>query len=97
MLVVADTDFLQNRYSMEEMRLGNLVLGVRPLNDNLNFMLNSVEFMLGNNDLISVRSRGKFSKPFERVVQLQKEAQLRYKKQRGRVDTKFKTCSAGNK
>ena len=78
-LVVADTDFLQNRYSMEEMRLGNLVLGVRPLNDNLNFMLNSVEFMLGNNDLISVRSRGKFSKPFERVVQLQKEAQLRYK------------------
>ena len=79
LLVVADTDFLQNRYSMEEMRLGNLVLGVRPLNDNLNFMLNSVEFMLGNNDLISVRSRGKFSKPFERVVELQKEAQLRYK------------------
>lgn len=79
-LVIADTDFLQNRFSMEEMKLGNLVLGVRPLNDNLNFLMNSVEFMLGNNDLISVRSRGKFSKPFERVVELQKEAQLRYKR-----------------
>lgn len=79
-MVIADTDFLQNRFSMEEMRLGSLVLGVRPLNDNLNFLMNSIEFILGNNDLISVRSRGKFSKPFERVVELQKEAQMRYKR-----------------
>jgi len=56
-----------------------LVLGVRPMNKNHNFLMNSVEFMLGNNDLISVRSRGKFAKPFERVVELQKEAQLRFK------------------
>ena len=35
--------------------------------------------MIGDNDLISIRSRGKFTRPFEYVQNLQKEAQKKYK------------------
>ena len=44
---------------------------------------NIVENLLGSDDLISVRSRGQFSRPFTRVVGMQKEAQdaLRAKEQ----------------
>jgi ABC-type uncharacterized transport system involved in gliding motility auxiliary subunit len=47
-------------------------------NDNLNFVLNSDEMLVGSRALISIRSRGKFERPFTRVEALEKIAQARW-------------------
>ncbi|PCJ19512.1 MAG: hypothetical protein COB02_07135 [Candidatus Cloacimonadota bacterium] len=76
--VIADTDFLADQYSVQVMNFfGQSIL--QKLNDNFNFVSNTVEFMCGDKDLISIRSRGKFSRPFDKVVNMQKSAQARYK------------------
>lgn len=78
--VIADTDFLADQYAVQVMNfLGQSIL--QKLNDNFSLVSNTVEFMCGDKDLISIRSRGKFSRPFDRVVNMQKAAQARYKKQ----------------
>ena len=79
-LLIADADFISDQFSVRRLNFfGQTVL--RPLNDNLNFVLNAVEFMVGNQALISVRSRGNFSRPFTRVRNLQVTAQQRYQEQ----------------
>jgi ABC-type uncharacterized transport system involved in gliding motility auxiliary subunit len=79
-ILVGDSDFMADRFSVETFNfLGNQV--IRPRNDNLNFVLNSVEFLTGSQDLIHIRSRGKFSRPFDRVESLQVKAAERYRRE----------------
>ncbi len=79
-ILVGDSDFMADRFSVEAFNfLGNQV--IRPRNDNLNFVLNSVEFLTGSQDLIHIRSRGKFSRPFDRVESLQVKAAERYRRE----------------
>jgi len=52
---------------------------VLPTAANGDFVINSLENLLGSNDLISVRSRGQFSRPFTRVARIQQTAELRYR------------------
>jgi ABC-type uncharacterized transport system involved in gliding motility auxiliary subunit len=39
-------------------------------------MLNATEHLSGNEALMSIRSRGRFSRPFTRILAMQKQAQL---------------------
>ncbi|MCZ6531856.1 MAG: GldG family protein [SAR324 cluster bacterium] len=76
-LLVGDADFLADRFSVRSMNFfGQPVLS--PLNDNLNFVLNATEFMVGNQELIHIRSRGQISRPFTKVAELQVSAQMKY-------------------
>ncbi len=80
LLLVGDTDFIADRFSVRTINFfGQTVYS--PLNDNLNFMLNAVEFLVGNQDLIHIRSRGRLSRPFTRVAELQVSAQKKYQRQ----------------
>ena len=47
-------------------------------NDNLNFLSNACEILTGSDDLIGLRSRGKFERPFTAVLELQRRAQERW-------------------
>jgi ABC-type uncharacterized transport system involved in gliding motility auxiliary subunit len=47
---------------------------VNFFNDNLDFFQNAVEMLSGGEDLISIRSRGKFERPFTRVQMLERKA-----------------------
>jgi ABC-type uncharacterized transport system involved in gliding motility auxiliary subunit len=76
-LVVADTDILMDKYSVRTFSFFGQSLAT-PLNHNLSFVQNVVEYLSGSQDLISIRSRGKFSRPFTRVQDIQKAAQDRY-------------------
>ncbi len=79
-LVIADVDLASDSYSVQKMNfLGQTI--VQPINDNLNFMLNSVEFLSGNDALMSIRSRGRFSRPFTRLIALEQAAQLRFQEE----------------
>jgi len=76
-LLVGDVDFLNNRYSLQMMNFFGQQIA-RPMNHNLAFLSNSLEFLGGNPELISIRSRGTFQRPFTKVREIQKDAQARW-------------------
>ncbi|MEE4378285.1 MAG: Gldg family protein [Candidatus Competibacteraceae bacterium] len=77
-MIVADVDMLDDPLWI---RIQNF-LGQRistPLADNGNFFVNAVDNLLGSDALISIRSRAGYSRPFERVDDLQREADSRFR------------------
>ncbi len=92
-LVVADVDFVSDTFSVQKLDfLGQVVL--QPLNDNLNFIFNAIETLSGNDALMSVRSRGRFSRPFTRVLALENQAQLRFQKEEATLQQSLQEVQA---
>ena len=80
LFVIADTDWLFDDYSVRRFNfLG--VQAAEPLNDNLAFASNSLEFLGGSQDLISIRGKGSSLRPFTVVRQMEVDAQRRYQEQ----------------
>ena len=80
LFLVADTDWLFDDYSVRRMNfLGTQA--AEPLNDNLAFGSNAVEFLAGSQDLISIRGKGNALRPFTVVAKMQIEAQKKYQQQ----------------
>ncbi len=75
-IVVADTDLLSDRFWVQRQRFFGTVL-FEPFASNGDFVINAIDNLLGNADLISVRSRGVSSRPFELVDALRREAEQR--------------------
>ena len=79
-LLFSDVDFLTDQFSVQKINfLGQSI--IQPTNDNLNLMLNATEHLSGNEALMSIRSRGRFSRPFTRLIAMQQQAQMRYQKE----------------
>jgi ABC-type uncharacterized transport system involved in gliding motility auxiliary subunit len=80
LIVVADTDLLSDRMWVQVQNfLGQRIMTAFASNGAL--VVNALENLVGSSDLISVRSRGTFSRPFERVESLRAEADARYRAQ----------------
>ncbi|MBU4212912.1 MAG: Gldg family protein [Verrucomicrobia bacterium] len=76
-ILVADVDMLYDAFAVQEIPIfGQRVF--QPLNDNINFFVNAVEQLSGSADLGQIRARGRFDRPFDRVQELQSEAQQRW-------------------
>ncbi len=76
-IVVADTDVLTDRLWVQvQTFFGQRI--AQPWADNGAFVNNLVEQYLGSSDLIGIRSRGRFSRPFEVVQDIQQTAQDEY-------------------
>ena len=73
---IADVDWLFDPFSLQKTSLGQDTV-VRPLNDNLAFMLNMLEFATGDDQLLAIRSRGQLHRPFSRVADLFQAAQAK--------------------
>jgi ABC-type uncharacterized transport system involved in gliding motility auxiliary subunit len=77
-IVVADTDLLEDKFWV---RVQNFV-GQRialPHANNATLVSNALDNLSGSNDLISVRNRGSFARPFTRVEAIQQEAEQRFR------------------
>jgi ABC-type uncharacterized transport system involved in gliding motility auxiliary subunit len=79
-ILVADTDWLMDDYSVRRIRIPGLN-AAEPLNDNLSFGSNSLEFLSGSQDLISIRGKGTSIRPFTVVRQMEVEANQKYQEQ----------------
>ncbi|TVR52488.1 MAG: ABC transporter [Puniceicoccaceae bacterium] len=77
LLFVADTDWLLDDYSVRRFNFLGMT-ALEPLNDNLSFASNSLEFLGGSEDLIGIRSKGTSVRPFEVVRKMELAAQERY-------------------
>jgi len=79
-VVIGDVDFISDQYSL----IAQSMFGrkfVTLLNHNLVFLQNMIENLSGSNDLISIRSRGRFSRPFTVVADIERNASLRWQQE----------------
>lgn len=77
LMLIADSDFMADQFSVEQLNFLGFQ-SIRPLNDNLNFVSNILEFLSGSEDLISLRGKGTAVRPFIVVRELETKAQERY-------------------
>jgi ABC-type uncharacterized transport system involved in gliding motility auxiliary subunit len=76
-IIIGDADLLADNYYV---RKGNF-LGFdvsQVFNDNLNLLSNACEILTGGDELIGLRSRGMFDRPFTAVLALERRAQERW-------------------
>lgn len=78
-VVVADTDILADRFWV---RFQESPAGTRtptPIADNASFFINLLDQLGGSEDLISLRSRAVYARPFTRVEAIRREAEARFR------------------
>ncbi len=77
-IVISDTDFLSDRlWVLESNLFGEPVYSAQASNGD--FFFNIIDQLSGSDDLISIRSRGMVARPFEKVDQLRRTAEQRYR------------------
>ena len=77
-IVVADTDLLADKFYITPSGYYGYQ-SPRIINDNLNFLVNACEVLTGGDELISLRTRGKFERPFTRVLAIERKAQEKWR------------------
>jgi ABC-type uncharacterized transport system involved in gliding motility auxiliary subunit len=78
LIVVADTDWLFDDYSLRKFNyLGQNA--AEPLNDNLSFAANSLDYLSGSQDLLSIRGKGNSLRPFTVVRAMEAAAGDKYR------------------
>ena len=78
-ILVADADMLADRFwvVVVEEFLGNRI--AVPSAANGSFVINALDNLAGSGDLISVRNRGTFTRPFTRVIALRQQAERAFR------------------
>lgn len=76
-VVVTDVDLLADQYNFQEINIFGF-RAYRPFNNNIDFVLNVVDQLAGDPNLIAIRSRAKFERPFVVVKELERRAQERW-------------------
>ena len=77
-IVVGDTDLLQDQFWVQRQNLFGQSLAI-PISANGSFVINALDNLAGSGDLIGIRSRGRFLRPFTVVNELRQEAELRFR------------------
>jgi ABC-type uncharacterized transport system involved in gliding motility auxiliary subunit len=77
-IAVADTDMLTDRMWVQVQEFFGQRMP-QPWADNGSFTINALDNLTGSEALISVRSRGRFSRPFVVVEELQRAAEQRFR------------------
>lgn len=93
-LLVADVDMLADRFWMREQTLGGVSLGVQKFAENADFVVTAADIFSGSGDLLTVRARGDFLRPFTRVEALRREAEAKYRAEQEELETKLREAEA---
>jgi ABC-type uncharacterized transport system involved in gliding motility auxiliary subunit len=88
LFVIADTDWLFDDYSVRKYSFFGQT-AAEPFNDNLAFASNTLEFLGGSPDLISIRGKGTSLRPFDVVRGMEVEAQKKYQEQLTALDARL--------
>ena len=89
-ILIADTDLLEDKFWV---RVQNM-LGQRiaiPSAANDQFVTNALDNLSGSNDLISVRNRGTFSRPFTRVEAIRQDAEQQFREKEKQLLAKLES------
>lgn len=84
-IVIADMDFLSDLLAYQQTFFGLAVVG-----DNSAFVLNALDELSGSTNLIRLRSRGDYKRPFTRVDQIEQKAEEQTAEQEAQIMTEIK-------
>ena len=87
-IVVSDTDILTDLFWIRNQSYFGVELP-QPIADNGNFIINSLDNLSGSNDLINLRTRGEFTRPFERVDAIRRDAELVFREREQQLQDKL--------
>ncbi|MDG1463097.1 MAG: ABC transporter, partial [Gammaproteobacteria bacterium] len=76
-VVVADADILTDRYWVQRQEYLNQSV-LTPFAGNADFLINILDNLSGSNDLIGVRGRASYSRPFTKVAKLRRAAEQEF-------------------
>ena len=80
LVIVADTDMLGDRLWVQIQNfLGQRV--PQPFASNGDFIMNALDNLAGNSELVTIRSRGRYARPFLAVIELQRDADDRLRQE----------------
>jgi len=77
-IAVADVDMLSDKFWVKLQDFYGKKIAYNTTN-NIDFLINAIDDLSGEKGLISVRSRSGFSRPFDRVLALQRKAEKKYR------------------
>jgi len=81
-VVFADVDFLSNMVAYQNTFFGTKV----PVANNSDLIFNTIDDLGGSNELIALRSRGNFQRPFTRVEAIRDEAEKKTAEQEAEIN-----------
>jgi ABC-2 type transport system permease protein len=84
-VVFTDVDFISDMMAYRDF----FVFGKVPNGDNAALMLNVIDDLGGSSDLISIRSRGNFRRPFVVVDRIEREAEAETAKELAAIEAKI--------
>jgi ABC-type uncharacterized transport system involved in gliding motility auxiliary subunit len=87
-ILVADTDILSDIFWVRSESFFGVSIP-QPIANNGDFVVNTLENLSGNTDLISLRSRGEFSRPFEVVEDIRREAEDKFRDRERELQAKL--------
>ncbi len=85
-VIVADVDFISDSLAYQKSIFGLAIQG-----QNSSLLLNTLEYLSGNNDLISMRSRGQFQRPFTLIDNIEKQSDKKTKQAIKDITSRIKT------
>ncbi len=77
-ILVSDTDIMADHFWVRTQKMFGVDVP-QPIANNGDFIINSIENLAGNTDMISLRGRGKYSRPFEEVELIRKKAEEQFR------------------
>jgi gliding motility-associatede transport system auxiliary component len=77
-ILISDTDILADHFWVRTQKMFGVDVP-QPIANNGDFVINSIENLAGNTDMISLRGRGKYSRPFEKVESIRKKAEEQFR------------------
>jgi len=77
-IVIADTDILNDTFWIRNKPYFGMDLP-QPIANNGDFVVNALENLSGSSDLASLRTRGEYTRPFEIVEAIRRQAELEYR------------------
>jgi ABC-2 type transport system permease protein len=83
-VVFSDVDFISNALAYQNSFFGPMVVG-----DNSTLLLNAIDDLSGSSDLVSIRSRGNFKRPFVVVDEIEHKAEAETAKEVDKINAQI--------
>jgi ABC-type uncharacterized transport system involved in gliding motility auxiliary subunit len=92
-VVVGDTDLLTDRYWTQAQNYFGQSISI-PFAGNADFIINILDNLSGSNDLIGMRSRAVYTRPFTRVSELRRQAENEFRLRREQLENELAATEA---
>lgn len=84
--IVADADLLADRFWVQAMSLGGINLGYERIADNGALVAGLLDRLAGSEDLLALRARGEFRRPFTRIEEMRRRADAEFRAEEQRLE-----------